>query len=55
MNNQKIQDDDPNLTAQLKAGLKRTFQERFELATRLYKVQQSLKKATITFKPFINR
>lgn len=40
---------------QLKAGLKRTYKERFEMATRLYKIQQTMNKATITHKPFINK
>lgn len=34
----------------LRDGLKRTHQERFLFATMLYKVQQTLKKATITYK-----
>lgn len=40
---------------QLKAGLKRTYKERFEMATRLYKIQQTINKATITHKPFISK
>lgn len=40
---------------QLKAGLKRTYKERFEMATRLYKIQQTLNKATITHKPFTSK
>ena len=40
---------------QLKAGLKRTYKERFEMATRLYKIQQTLNKATITHKPFSSK
>jgi hypothetical protein len=39
----------------LKEGLKRTYKDRFEMATRLYKVQQTMKKATITHKPFISK
>ena len=39
----------------LKEGLKRTYKERFEMATRLYKVQQTMKKASITHKPFISK
>ncbi|MES2279479.1 MAG: hypothetical protein V4592_25830 [Bacteroidota bacterium] len=39
----------------LKEGLKRSYKERFEMATRLYKVQQTLKKAVITHKPFISK
>ncbi|WP_223578881.1 hypothetical protein [Sphingobacterium sp. GVS05A] len=38
--------------ALLKEGLSRTFKERFEMATRLYKIQQTLKKAKILHKPF---
>ncbi|MES2427774.1 MAG: hypothetical protein V4560_12425 [Bacteroidota bacterium] len=39
----------------LKAGLKRTYKERFEFATRLYKIQQTMNKAVITHKPFISK
>lgn len=35
---------------QLKAGLKRTYKERFEMATRLYKIQQTMSKASIVHK-----
>ncbi|HVW12984.1 MAG TPA: hypothetical protein VHB54_04130 [Mucilaginibacter sp.] len=38
---------------QIKSGLKRTHKERFEMATRLYKIRQTLKKAKITHQPFI--
>lgn len=38
--------------ALLKEGLSRTYKERFEMATRLYKIQQTLKKAKILHKPF---
>ncbi len=37
----------------LKEGLKRTYKERFEFATRLYKIQQTMNRAVITHKPFI--
>ena len=37
----------------LKEGLKRSYKERFEMATRLYKIQLTMNKATITHKPFI--
>jgi hypothetical protein len=37
----------------LKAGLKRSYKERFEYATLLYKVQQTMNKAIITHKQFI--
>jgi len=36
----------------LKGALKRTYKERFEMAARLYKVQQTMNKATIVHKPF---
>jgi hypothetical protein len=39
----------------LKEGLKRSYKERFEMATRLYKIQQTMNKATITHKPFITK
>jgi hypothetical protein len=39
----------------LKQGLKRSYKERFEMATLLYKVQQTMKKAVISHKPFINK
>lgn len=39
----------------LKEGLKRTYKERFEMATRLYKAQLILNKATITHKTFISK
>jgi len=41
--------------ALLKEALKRTYKERFEMATRLYKIQQTMNKATIVHKPFINK
>ena len=52
-----MKQNSPNLTQaeidQLKEGLKRTYKERFEMATRLYKVQQTMDKAVITHKQFI--
>lgn len=39
----------------LKEGLKRTYKERFEFATRLYKIQKTMSKAVITHKPFISK
>jgi len=39
----------------LKEGLKRSYKERFEMATRLFKIQQALNKASISHKPFINK
>lgn len=39
----------------LKEGLKRSYKERFEMATRLYKIQQTMNKALIIHKPFISK
>ncbi len=39
----------------LKEGLKRSYKERFEMATRLYKIQQTMNKATIARKPFVSK
>lgn len=39
----------------LKEGLKRSHKERFEMATRLYKIQQTMNKAVVTHKPFISK
>ena len=39
----------------LKEALKRTYKERFEMATRLYKIQKTMAKATITHKPFLSK
>ena len=39
----------------LKAGLHRSYKERFEMATRLYKVQQTMNKATVVHKPYTNK
>lgn len=36
----------------LKDAMKRTHMERFLFATQLYKIQQTLKKATITHQPY---
>ncbi|WP_295652613.1 hypothetical protein [uncultured Mucilaginibacter sp.] len=41
--------------ALLKEGLKRSYKERFEMATRLYKIQMTMNKATVTHKPFISK
>ena len=38
----------------LKEGLKRTYKERFEFATRLYKIQMTMNKATIIHKDLAN-
>lgn len=37
----------------LKEGLKRTYKERFEMATRLFKIQETMNKASISHKPYI--
>ena len=39
----------------LKANLKLSYKERFEMLTRLYKIQQTMNRATIVHKPFINK
>ncbi len=39
----------------LKEGLKRTYKERFLMATRLYKIQKTMQKAVITHKKFIGK
>lgn len=39
----------------LKENLKRSYTQRFERATRLYKIQMTMKKAVITHKPFISK
>lgn len=39
----------------LRENLRRSYKERFLMATRLYKIQQTLKKAVITHKPFISK
>jgi hypothetical protein len=41
--------------AYLKEGLKRNYKESFEMTTRLFKIQQTMSKATITHKPFIQK
>lgn len=39
----------------LRENLRRSYKERFLMATRLYKIQQTMKKAVITHKPFVNK
>lgn len=39
----------------LREALKRSYKERFLMATRLYKIQQTTQKAVITHKPFTNK
>jgi hypothetical protein len=41
--------------ALLKEALKRSYKERFEFATRLYKIQLTMNKASIVHKPFISK
>jgi hypothetical protein len=53
-NNVQEQYTEPDL-ASLKEALKRTYKERFEMATRLYKAGKTMSKATIVHQPFINK
>ena len=46
---------DPTELDLLKEGLKRSYKERFEMTTRLYKIQQTMNKATIVHKKFISK
>ena len=39
----------------LRENLRRSYKERFLMATRLYKIQQTMKRAVITHKPFVSR
>jgi len=39
----------------LRESLQRSYKERFLMATRLYKIQQTMNKAIITHKPFISK
>lgn len=39
----------------LREGLRRSYKERFLMATRLYKIQQTMKRAVITRKPFVSK
>jgi hypothetical protein len=39
----------------LRENLRRSYKERFLMATRLYKIQQTMKKAVITHKPFVSK
>lgn len=41
--------------ALLKEALKRSYTERFQMATRLFKLNNTMKKAKITHKPFPNK
>ncbi len=39
----------------LREGLKRSFKERFMMATKLYKISKTLDKAIITHKPLVKK
>ena len=39
----------------LRESLRRSYKERFLMATRLYKIQQTMKKAVITHKPYVSK
>ncbi len=39
----------------LKEGLNRSYKERFEITTLLYKIHQTMSKAYIAHKPFISK
>ena len=39
----------------LRKSLRRSYKERFLMATRLYKIQQTMQKAIITHKPFVSK
>jgi len=39
----------------LRESLRRSYKERFLMATRLYKINQTMKKAVITHKPFVSK
>ncbi|HEY5393567.1 MAG TPA: hypothetical protein VIJ57_15695 [Hanamia sp.] len=39
----------------LREALKRSYKERFLMATRLYKIQQTMQKAVISHKPFTDK
>jgi len=45
----------PNELELIKQALRRSDKERFEMTTRLYKVQRTMKRASITHKPFIDK
>jgi hypothetical protein len=39
----------------LRESLRLSYKERFLMATRLYKIQQTMKRAVITHKPFLGK
>ncbi|WP_156088734.1 hypothetical protein [Mucilaginibacter pedocola] len=51
MDNEKMPSLSESEIQYLKEGLKRTYKERFEFATSLYKTHLTMKKAVITHKP----
>jgi hypothetical protein len=59
INNQPLRDKQPDFEKAeldlLRENLRRTYKERFLMATRLYKIQQTMKKALITRKPFVSK
>lgn len=52
MDNKQLSLDEAEIE-RIKEALKRTYKERFEMCTRLYKIQQTMNKATIIHKPFV--
>jgi len=58
-NNQQSSDPVPDFEKAeldlLRESLRRSYKERFLMATRLYKIQQTMKKAVITHKPFVSK
>ncbi len=46
---------DPAELELLKAGLKRSYKEHFEMCTSLCKIQQTMNKASITHQKFISK
>jgi hypothetical protein len=59
INNHSLSDKQPDFEKSeldlLRENLRRTYKERFLMATRLYKIQQTMKKAMITHKPFSSK
>jgi hypothetical protein len=58
-NNQQVSQQMPDFEKAeldlLRENLRRSYKERFLMATRLYKIQQTMKKAVITHKPFVSK
>jgi hypothetical protein len=59
ISNEPVSDKQPDFEKAeldlLRENLRRTYKERFLMATRLYKIQQTMKKALITRKPFASK